>query len=498
MPITWRNVSGGGGGQGAAVNMFDSAQRSTNAGFNKISDLLSGLEQRGEANWNQTKDNNTNAFKDMLAGAKSVDELAALEASGQLSAGNFGAQIDQDVLRDGADNRKDYLRDVFVKQQEFENTERIAKDAPFLDSLKTSVAGMDFTKAGNVEQAKALISEAIANGMSEKSGLEALEYLTGEDRGDKTFDINMQKGKASIAASQSSTAYNSQRMNQDRTLFGQSQEAYRDNKAAKERLEFGADIGHAIGTEIGSMFVGDAQVDPDMVQQGLGEFQNRLKQAEQDRGIKFKPAEYQALQEQFLNSMRSAQSPSAEDSQQFQAAIAPLTEAHEAKIKYMEDEYQKETENNPFYMPESVNPEVTAQELVNKTNVNNGIFGGDGGWNANEKTSLMREGADVLANGIDIKGDDGTSEHYQVTPGMLQYALTHVNEHWRGKGGKNEGLQMKAALRDLVSAEGFRERYERANNSHDRFLQRKDAMNTEYLKGIQNIRSNLNRTPTFK
>ena len=133
------------------------AQTSITGGLDRLAGVAQGIEQNEQDNYNIVKDNNTNAFKDMMAGFNTQEELDEAVNSGavQRMADSFGAQADQSVLRDGVTNRKNTIRDRFTadqdfltaqqgfqkEQQEFEDSQDTLALRPVLDALATAQLG---------------------------------------------------------------------------------------------------------------------------------------------------------------------------------------------------------------------------------------------------------------------------------------------------------------------------------------------------------------------
>jgi len=153
--ITWKNVNSKNNND--AAYLMRGAQSSITGGLDRLAGVAQGIEQNEQDNYNIVKDNNTNAFKDMMAGFNTQEELDAAVNSGavQRMADSFGAQADQSVLRDGVTNRKNTIRDRFTadqdfltaqqgfqtEQQNFEDTQDTLALRPVLDALATAQLG---------------------------------------------------------------------------------------------------------------------------------------------------------------------------------------------------------------------------------------------------------------------------------------------------------------------------------------------------------------------
>lgn len=104
-PITWQNI--------AAPSFADAsrglalAQQGINSGFDSFNNVIKQQTDVENANWEQVKRNNTDAFMSRLLQAQGAEGFKALQDSGELQrmlAAN-GAQIDQAAARTAMDGR---------------------------------------------------------------------------------------------------------------------------------------------------------------------------------------------------------------------------------------------------------------------------------------------------------------------------------------------------------------------------------------------------------
>ena len=128
-PITWRNVNSKSNND--AAYLMRGAQEGITGGLDRVAGVVKGIEQNQQDNYNIVKDNNTNAFKDMMAGFSSEEELNAAVQSGavQRMADSFGYQADQDVLRNGVKNREESLRSSLTADQQFGQQQQTYQDS---------------------------------------------------------------------------------------------------------------------------------------------------------------------------------------------------------------------------------------------------------------------------------------------------------------------------------------------------------------------------------
>ena len=166
-PITWRNVNSKSNND--AAYLMRGAQEGITGGLDRVAGVVKGIEQNQQDNYNIVKDNNTNAFKDMMAGFSSEEELNAAVQSGavQRMADSFGFQADQDVLRNGVKNREESLRSSLTADQQFGQQQQTYQDSQDklsfrseLDALATAQAG---TTPEDDQEYKRILSELNAN-----------------------------------------------------------------------------------------------------------------------------------------------------------------------------------------------------------------------------------------------------------------------------------------------------------------------------------------------
>jgi len=141
-PITWRNIEapdfrGAIAGLNATSNTFETARK-------LLTDTLRETERIDQANWDNTKTNNTNAVLNRLMEFQTPEELAQARAAGELQSllGQYGAQIDAARVREAIDNRGDVLQRRAIDTLDYQNRLRTEDEArvareqkPILDRL---------------------------------------------------------------------------------------------------------------------------------------------------------------------------------------------------------------------------------------------------------------------------------------------------------------------------------------------------------------------------
>ena len=120
--ITWRNVDGP--SLSEASRPLDSAARLVDNAFTRVGNVLDRQTQVGMDNWDQIKENNTQAFLDRVYAAQGAEGFKALQDSGELQrmlAAN-GAQIDRAQARSAMDGRLATLQQRDVAGINYRNT----------------------------------------------------------------------------------------------------------------------------------------------------------------------------------------------------------------------------------------------------------------------------------------------------------------------------------------------------------------------------------------
>lgn len=167
--ITWQNISGA--DMAGAGRTLDAAQQRMDGVFAGLDGLLKKREATDTANWDNTKNNNTQAFLNEVAKFRTPEEFQAAQQSGVLDQmrQGYGAQVDANAVRAAQDGRlailqgraktdADYqdlaqapLRDQFMAavQRQDKLTQNIMMNDPTLRNKATLLkAADDFAQQG--------------------------------------------------------------------------------------------------------------------------------------------------------------------------------------------------------------------------------------------------------------------------------------------------------------------------------------------------------------
>jgi len=174
-PITWQNINAPqidtSRGMSVAGSLF-------NHGFDKIGEVLKQQEAVGNANWDNTKLNNTNAYMEALASAKTPEELLAKQDLLAQLRQSAGAQMDMPAVLKATDLRAPELQQRAVAENTFKNTMQDAAEDPLKrQALAAKLRGDDAT-----------YSRIIAENPNARFVLDAVDKGRTWDHQNKTWD----------------------------------------------------------------------------------------------------------------------------------------------------------------------------------------------------------------------------------------------------------------------------------------------------------------------
>lgn len=151
-PITWQNVNAP--SLSDSIRPIEQAQRSIGASFDSLGNLLKQREATDTANWNQTKDNNTQEFLNQLYAVQGADNFKKLQQSGELDRliSANGAQIDRAAARSALDGRLSTLQGRDVQEITYNNT--MLDDAQAGEVRRINTLALTDPKAASAELAK--------------------------------------------------------------------------------------------------------------------------------------------------------------------------------------------------------------------------------------------------------------------------------------------------------------------------------------------------------
>lgn len=450
MPITWRNIQGGNGAV-AAGQLLNAAQNSVNTGLDKITDVFAQYRETDRANWENGKENNTQAFLDRLAQYKTPEELAAAQAAGEIQAfrQQFGNKIDAAQVRDAEANMQQKLIERITAQNQY-GDDKINRDArPLVDQFNALRA------AGKLDEAQKFLEDNVL-GVDESPYAQSLL-----DRRDKVFDQGIAQGNLAVNQGQLGVSQGNLRLSQDRngreqTLFNQSQDKYKREDQARRELEEGNRLVANLTTQIGQSYIDDARIPTETIETVKTDLLGQLGKITQNPEIRDK------LLASFDTRLAEAHKLSTQGQGLEALRTAGIDLGNKVALDRVEQAYRSELANNPLVSTEVKDPEVTVDKLIKET-------GGDG-WDGGEYKRLMSKGKSLLNSEIEVKTDKGPVK-IKVTEGMLREALKTVDSSWSLRNAGYEDELLQEAIEDMVKADGFAKRWTAAQEVHQRYVQ---------------------------
>lgn len=151
-PIRWDTVRGPSLAEAAAP--LQQAQRSILSGFGDLGNVLAQREAMDQANYQNTRINNTNAFLDAVAKYRTPEELKAAQDSGALDAlrASFNGQVDAGAIRGAADARTAALQQQAQNRIAYEHMQTDERVAPLLDQFKRATLAGDSVAAAAAQR----------------------------------------------------------------------------------------------------------------------------------------------------------------------------------------------------------------------------------------------------------------------------------------------------------------------------------------------------------
>jgi hypothetical protein len=156
-PITWRTVETSPIGE--ISRAMSSGQAGINLGFDSFQKILDRQQATEQANWNQEKTNNTNAFMNELAAVKTPEEYAAAQDRLQQMLSSKGAQIDQQAGRQALGAQLGLLQGRVESNQKYEDGRTDFAQREDKDTYEGLIAQEDYAGAKAFLDAKTLRGE---------------------------------------------------------------------------------------------------------------------------------------------------------------------------------------------------------------------------------------------------------------------------------------------------------------------------------------------------
>lgn len=143
-PITWQNINGP--SLAEASRPLDSAVRAFDFGFSGLRSVLDQRNQIDDQNFQTTIKNNTNKELNRLTGIEDIGAFKAAKTSLGQALDGYGATIDQDRLRQFADQRVSVLQQRQKQALEFDHMMKNEETRPIAAAYK--MASVEGNKEG--------------------------------------------------------------------------------------------------------------------------------------------------------------------------------------------------------------------------------------------------------------------------------------------------------------------------------------------------------------
>lgn len=207
-PISWRNVNGPSPAE--ALRPLEAAGNSFNNAIGAFQQLLQQRQKLDAANYDQGQLNQREAFLDALQGARSPEELAALQQSGQLAQLQQGMNASTRAAVRGADEARTVgLRQQTLAANQFSDQTRDRANKPFLDQVGVLANGGDFEGARRLVNDSSLPNKAeVLNGIkiAERNALMQGREDTKYGQGQQLTAMEMKLKEAQFAETQRAAA----------------------------------------------------------------------------------------------------------------------------------------------------------------------------------------------------------------------------------------------------------------------------------------------------
>lgn len=207
MPIRWDNINGGGLSE-AARPLESSANLFANA-FSSLQGALKERESIDQANWQNTKANNTTDFLNNLYGKYTdADSLNAAIKNGDIAnqLKGYGYQIDANAVRGAADARMQALMQQATQKIAYDHAMTDEKVAPIVDQAHAAALRGDTTEFNRLAaQYTALNGRDLAGVLAYKDTRD--RQIVERQHADRTSDDTHNKTLQDILASKADVTY---------------------------------------------------------------------------------------------------------------------------------------------------------------------------------------------------------------------------------------------------------------------------------------------------
>lgn len=500
MAITWKNVNQASEARNAAA-LIQGAQNSFDSGFEAANQFVADRRKRQNANWENTRDNNTQAMLDRIAGAGTPEGFADTRQGVEQMQQQAGSQYDPVAVRKALMQRPEQLREATRQQNEFTD-ENVARD------YREDVANAySLSQQGKRDEALAAVpkdhpqyQEIVDNIRSGVDSFGNNQRAWAENTRQDRQQINRNQSQANANQRQANANATFQRQKE---LWGREDETYFDNKAMEdatrkltsewtERTGSSIDAGRQIAQKYGVLGPNgtisqteysrlskneQAQLDAEMEQaQGMTATQMRqqdVKTLMDDYDLTNKQANQVLGQvEQNFSTNRGL---SQLDQKRVDSAMA--TARRKAGISL----------DNPYLEPESYSVGQLVKEIGEEDNDGDGEGDGYGG-NADGRAQLFALLRKAANNGVAMVDGDSTTI-VRPTKGVIQDVLRSYRDTDGWDSQKDAADLLKKAMRNsgaLQSYKGARD-YQRFMKNEQSRIEASVGGGNDFFGDWQNV-----------
>ena len=460
-PITWQNVNGP--SLAEAMRPMEAAQASINGSFNILQNVLKQRQATVDGNWEVQKTNNTQAYLDEVARAKTVDEFRALQQSGKLDtlATDFGGQIDRTAIRNAMDGRLPALMQRGTADIAYKNAQENEASRPFLNAYSAALYSGD--KAAQDDLLTKFPNEsARAKALENRFNLNRVVAADGRAVADQGMQVAAHNSALQTAAAQRENLFAEAGKKRAETGAGNlvSSVVREFEQTKANRNQFIKDLGAQRNLPL------DANGFPDLQKATPAQLQDytaTIKQA----GFAEEPSTSRALAKIDQGLVDSAVSPDTQTRLRAEAnkllhpggsqslADSEAQKAANAAAKVRKDNFEK---TNPFAVG---SPE---QLITEKTKVLGDLNKEIKDWGPT-KRSIMNTANTWMDGGFPYTQADGTTKNIAIPPKLLTQALALGMERdaWFFTGNSTD-TKTQAILQKMISSPEYRKLQKEADD----------------------------------
>lgn len=498
-PITWRslqsNPAAGVGG------LLRGAESSFNGAFDTLNSQLKDYQQTDADNWKLGKEQNTNQYLDKINSFKTIEELAAAQASGELDAlkSQYGAQVDSTAIRGADAAMLDTLRNRAIQTVEYNNTQRDEREAPIIDRIKSLYA------QNKPEEAQAL---ALQNDFRNDAAVAEYGQTQLNNYAKMKYAANADRRAGSEEARQIRAA------NENTTLFNQKQDSYRDieayNRLTREAMIEDEQVQSAAARAEQDVFgqfgavdqngnIDTTQLSADKLQEAKSALANHpdiIRAQERSskviqEGLRSSVASLKTLSPESVatagNIVYQAEATretlQGDDKAAFDTKLGEIERTFSTRDSTYNLAFEEVARNNPFVKELSteskVSPEVLLSWMGEKDKDGNPLF--DPAWsNEAQKKGMLDTVADTVNKPMKLGNFEGV-----VPQSVVKRALLEID----GNSGRATDLgdQLKTSIRRIMEREGTVDSILQAQNAVDQHRSILAQSATEKLKKVSEL-----------